>query len=131
MGTGFGARGLRGLWPQWLKRCLRLAYDHPKSCGVVTGVVSLAAVAAAMVLGEFGAPGVVFILLGLWLFTLGLPTVLATVVVMSLAPDAPVGPLPLALSLAAVVAASLAAQIFAFFAGARLAHRVAQRLQRA
>src|SRR5881628_2852337 len=51
--------------------------DHPAVWAFSTAAASLLAGAIAIVLADFGAPMWVFIALGLWLWTIGLPVTLA------------------------------------------------------
>ena len=57
---------------------------HPKFWVCLTCFLSLVAGATAIVLADFGKPVWVFILLGLWLCTLGLPTTLAVLLAAAL-----------------------------------------------
>ena len=56
-------------------------FRHLKVWMCSTWLLSLLAGAVALVLADFGAPVWVFLLLGLWLCTLGLPTTLAVLLV--------------------------------------------------
>lgn len=62
---------------KWLSR-------YPKTCGVCTSLVTLLAGAACVVLAEFGGPAWVFAALGIWLWTIGLPTTVAVLLLVSL-----------------------------------------------
>ncbi len=59
-------------------------FRHPKVWICSTWLLSLLAGAVALVLADFGKPVWVFILLGLWLCTLGLPTTLAVLLAAAL-----------------------------------------------
>ncbi len=49
---------------------------HPRLWVLLSWLASLAAVASALVLADFGAPTWIFVLLFSWLLTVGLPTLL-------------------------------------------------------
>ena len=56
----------------------------PKIWAFLTAVASLLAGAFAAILAELGGPAWVFVLLGVWLWTIGLPTTLAVLLLVSL-----------------------------------------------
>ena len=56
----------------------------PKIWAFLTAVASLLAGAFAAILAELGRPAWVFVLLGVWLWTIGLPTTLAVLLLVSL-----------------------------------------------
>jgi hypothetical protein len=62
---------------------------YPKTWGFFFWLLSLAAGAAALVLADFGAPAWLFIAIGAWLLTAGLPTLVATLAVASAWGDFP------------------------------------------
>jgi hypothetical protein len=88
-----------------------LLVPRPVLLGLASWLASLVALAAAIVLADFGAPAWVFIALGLWLATLGLPTLLAALFVFSAWGELPLaGTPPLGAALACVAAVSCLAQ---------------------
>jgi hypothetical protein len=105
-----------------------LIIRRPKTIAVATWAVSLAAGASALVLADFGGPPWVFILLGLWLLTAGLPALAGTLLVASFTQGLPVvGTLPLGPAVAAMALASLGLQASACVAAGRLLARRAPR----
>ena len=56
----------------------------PKMWAASTASVSLLAGAFAIVLAGFGGPAWVFVVLGIWLWTIGLPTTVAVLLLVSL-----------------------------------------------
>ena len=78
----------------------RIVRSYPKLLGLGTWLVSFLAVVTALVLADLGAPVWIFLLLGLWLCTLGLPTLLAVLIVASVWGRLPwIGTPPLAVAL--------------------------------
>jgi len=100
-----------------------LLVRRPGTLAALTWVVSLVAGASALVLADFGGPPWVFLALGLWLFTVGLPTLAGTLLVAYLTGVLPSGGLPLGPALFLIAAASLVLQSLAFFAASRLLAR--------
>ena len=95
-------------WFSWPVRVSGLVF------GLATWLTSLVAIAAALVLADLGASAWIFILLGLWLFTLGLPTLGAVWLVASLSGRLPwIGTPPLHVALGVAVLLSLAFQVSA------------------
>ena len=60
----------------------------PKIWAFSTAAASLFAGAFAVILAEFGGPSWAFVLLGVWLWSFGLPTTLAVLLLVSLWGDA-------------------------------------------
>ena len=63
--------------PKWLIR-------YPKTWGVCTSLATLLAGAVCIILADFGGPAWVFVVLGIWLWTFGLPTTVAVLLLVSL-----------------------------------------------
>ena len=57
---------------------------YPKTWGVCTSLATLLAGAACIVLADFGGPAWAFVVLGIWLWTIGLPTTVAVLLLVSL-----------------------------------------------
>ena len=57
---------------------------RPKTWALLTAVASLCAGTFAIVLAEFGGPAWAFVVLGIWLWTIGLPTTVAVLLLVSL-----------------------------------------------
>jgi hypothetical protein len=88
---------------------------YPKTWGFFSWLLSLAAGAAALVLADFGAPAWLFVALGAWLLTAGLPTLIATLAVAAAWGDFPfLGTPPLPAALSAAAALGLFLQLGAF-----------------
>ena len=85
---------------------------RPKLWGAATWVLSVAAGIGALVLADFGAAPWIFVALAAWLWTWGLPTLLATLLLVWAWGDFPWTGMPPPLAgLAILVAISLSAQM--------------------
>jgi hypothetical protein len=85
--------------------------------GLLTWLGTILAGGAALVLADFGAPAWAFVAPVLWLWTLGLPALLATLVTLAVGGTFP----GIGVAAAALGLASLAAQLLAAYALARAA----------
>ena len=101
-----------------------LIIRRPKTVAAITWAVSVAAGASALVLADFGGPPWVFILLGLWLLTAGLPALAGTLLVASFTQGLPVvGTLSIGPALVAMALLSLVFQSSACLLASRLLAR--------
>lgn len=102
----------------------RAVVRRPVLWAVATWLASAAAGIAAVVLADFGAPAWVFLALGAWLLTAGLPTLVASLVVLAGWAGLPprLMPPPVA-GAVALVAATFLAQLGATALLARLVRR--------
>ena len=57
---------------------------YPKTWAVSTSLTTLLAGAACIILADFGGPAWVFVVLGIWLWTIGLPTTVGVLLLVSL-----------------------------------------------
>ena len=57
---------------------------HPKTWAVSTSLVTLLAGAVSIILADLGGPAWVFVVLAIWLWTVGLPTTVAVLLLASL-----------------------------------------------
>jgi hypothetical protein len=97
---------------------------HPKLWAVLTWALSLLAGGLALVLADFGAPAWAFGLLLAWLATVGLPTLLAVLLLAALWGRLPGLSLPfLEAAMAAMALLGLGFQIGAFLLLARVLRR--------
>jgi hypothetical protein len=86
--------------------------------------VTLVAGASALVLADFGGPGWVFIVIGLWLVTAGLPALAGVLLVASFTQGLPVaGTISLGPAIVLMALASLALQASACLLASRLLAR--------
>ncbi len=85
---------------------------HPKLAGAITWLLSATAAVFALVLADFGAPAWVFVALAVWLWTAGLPTLLATLCTLSLWGNLPaIGTPPLGAAAGTIAVVSFFAQV--------------------
>jgi hypothetical protein len=63
---------------------MKLLLGHPVLAAIIVSVLTLVAGAAAVVLADFGAPLIVFLLLLAWLATIGLPSTVGVLLVAAL-----------------------------------------------
>jgi len=97
---------------------------HPRLWGIATWLLSAAAGGAALILADFGAPAWVLALLLLWVSTVGLPTLLAALLVAAAYGRAPGLNWPSIYAAIAIMAAvALAFQVAAFALVSRLLKR--------
>jgi len=91
---------------------------------VASWLISLAVAAFVLVLADFGGPAWVFVLCGLWLLTVGLPTTVSLVALAGIWGRIPgVETPPLAAFAISAATLSLAAQAICFHAGMRFVIR--------
>jgi len=109
--------------PSLGRALMGLIVRRPGTLAALTWAVSLVAGASALVLADFGGPPWVFLALGAWLLTVGLPTLAGTLLVAYLTGVLPSGALPLGPALLAIAIASLVLQSVAFLAASRLLGR--------
>src|SRR5688572_22778552 len=98
---------------------------RPKTWALITWGFSLVVIGAAVLLATFGAHPAVFVVLALWLLTLGLPTTIAFVLALGLwsGKTPTLGVAPDVLFVVVTAAAALVLQLGAYVLSARFAHR--------